>query len=118
MLNRQTAMDPRFTRSIQEKPKEKTGFDVKLELESFDAAAKPKSIREVKALVPNLTLIETSTYCSLPSSGSNMHTSQAEKLVESLSEALRENLPKEDFEAEKPRATFEGRRLRGGVKLE
>lgn len=42
----------------QEKPKEKTVFNVKLE--SFDAAAKPKVIREVKALVPNLTLIDVS----------------------------------------------------------
>ena len=33
-------------------------FNVKLE--SFDAAAKPKIIREVKAMVPNLTLIEVS----------------------------------------------------------
>ena len=31
-------------------------FNVKLE--AFDAAAKPKIIREVKAMVPNLTLIE------------------------------------------------------------
>ena len=31
-------------------------FNVKLE--SFDAAAKPKIIREVKAMVPNLTLID------------------------------------------------------------
>ena len=42
----------------EEKPKEKTSFTVKLE--SFDAAAKPKIIREVKAMVPNLTLIEVS----------------------------------------------------------
>ena len=41
---------------LQEKPKEKTVFNVKLE--AFDAAAKPKIIREVKAMVPNLTLIE------------------------------------------------------------
>ena len=40
----------------EEKPKEKTVFNVKLE--SFDTAAKPKIIREVKAMVPNLTLIE------------------------------------------------------------
>jgi len=38
------------------KPKEKTIFNVKLE--SFDAGAKPKIIKEVKSLVPNLTLIE------------------------------------------------------------
>lgn len=41
---------------IQEKPKEKTVFNVMLK--SFDAGAKPKVIREVKALVPNLTLID------------------------------------------------------------
>lgn len=41
---------------LQEKPKEKTIFNVMLK--SFDAAAKPKVIREVKALVPNLTLID------------------------------------------------------------
>lgn len=29
-------------------------------LESYDTAAKPKIIREVKALVPNLTLIDVS----------------------------------------------------------
>ena len=31
-------------------------FNVKLE--SFDAASKPKIIREVKAMIPNLTLID------------------------------------------------------------
>lgn len=40
----------------KEKPKEKTVFNVMLK--SFDAGAKPKVIREVKALVPNLTLID------------------------------------------------------------
>lgn len=29
-----------------------------MKLESFDAGAKPKVIREVKAMVPNLSLIE------------------------------------------------------------
>ncbi|PIL36726.1 hypothetical protein GSI_00415 [Ganoderma sinense ZZ0214-1] len=67
-----------------EKPKEKTVFNVKLE--SFDAAAKPKIIREVKAMVPNLTLIE------------------AKKFVESLPKVLKENLSKED--AEKLKKTF------------
>ncbi|OSX60581.1 hypothetical protein POSPLADRAFT_1171668 [Postia placenta MAD-698-R-SB12] len=68
----------------QEKPKEKTIFNVKLE--SFDATAKPKIIREVKAMVPNLTLIE------------------AKKFVESLPQILKENLSKED--AEKLQKTF------------
>jgi len=68
-----------------EKPKEKTVFNVKLE--SFDATAKPKVIREVKALIPNLTLID------------------AKKFVESLPKVLKENLSKED--AEKLQKTFE-----------
>ncbi|CDO74088.1 hypothetical protein BN946_scf185043.g138 [Trametes cinnabarina] len=66
------------------KPKEKTVFNVKLE--AFDAAAKPKIIREVKAMVPNLTLIE------------------AKKFVESLPKVLKEGLSKED--AEKLKKTF------------
>ncbi|KAF8897187.1 hypothetical protein BD779DRAFT_356075 [Infundibulicybe gibba] len=69
--------------AVEEKPKEKTIFNVKLE--SFDAGAKPKIIREVKALVPNLTLID--------------------KFVESLPKILKENLPKED--ADKLKKTFE-----------
>ncbi|KAI0662998.1 ClpS-like protein [Cubamyces menziesii] len=67
-----------------EKPKEKTMFNVKLE--AFDTAAKPKIIREVKAMVPNLTLIE------------------AKKFVESLPQVLKEGLSKED--AEKLKKTF------------
>jgi len=69
----------------EEKPKEKTVFNVKLE--SFNATAKAKIIKEVKALVPNLTLIE------------------AKKFVESAPKVLRENLPKED--AEKLKKVFE-----------
>lgn len=45
---------------LQEKPKEKTIFNVMLK--SFDAAAKAKIIREVKGLVPNLTLIDVSAH--------------------------------------------------------
>jgi large subunit ribosomal protein L7/L12 len=67
------------------KPKEKTIFNVKLE--SFDAGAKPKIIKEVKAIVPNLTLIE------------------AKKFVESLPKVLKEGIPKED--AEKIKKAFE-----------
>ncbi|KAI9511267.1 ribosomal protein L7/L12 C-terminal domain-containing protein [Russula earlei] len=67
------------------KPKEKTIFNVKLE--SFDAGSKPKVIKEVKALVPNLTLIE------------------AKKFVESLPKLLKEGIPKED--AEKIKNAFE-----------
>ncbi|KAG6813467.1 hypothetical protein H0H92_010801 [Tricholoma furcatifolium] len=70
---------------VEEKPKEKTVFNVMLE--SFDAGAKPKIIREVKALVPNLTLMD------------------AKKFVESLPKVLKENLPKED--AEKLQKAFE-----------
>jgi len=77
-----------------EKPKEKTVFNVKLE--SFDAGAKPKIIREVKALVPNLTLID------------------AKKFVESLPKVLKENMSKDD--AEKLQKAFET--LGAVVKLE
>lgn len=39
-----------------EKPKEKTIFTVKLE--KFEATAKAKIIREVKAIMPNMNLVE------------------------------------------------------------
>lgn len=80
--------------AVEEKPKEKTIFNVMLE--SFEAGAKPKIIREVKALVPNLTLID------------------AKKFVESLPKVLKENQSKED--ADKMKATFEA--LGAVVKLE
>ncbi|KAL5487908.1 MNP1 [Sanghuangporus weigelae] len=78
----------------EEKPKEKTVFNVKLE--SFDASAKPKVIREVKAMNPTFTLVA------------------AKSFVESLPKVLKENLPKE--EAEKLKKTFEA--LGGVVSLE
>lgn len=49
--------------AVEEKPKEKTVFNVKLE--SFDTSAKPKIIREVKAMIPNLTLIDVRTFAPL-----------------------------------------------------
>jgi len=70
---------------VEEKPKEKTVFNIKLE--SFVATAKPKVIREVKAMIPNLTLID------------------AKKFVESVPKILKENVTKED--AEKLKKTFE-----------
>ncbi|KAJ7591422.1 ribosomal protein L7/L12 C-terminal domain-containing protein [Mycena floridula] len=77
-----------------EKPKEKTVFNV--HLESFEDGAKAKIIREVKALVPGLNLMD------------------AKKFVESLPKMVKENLPKE--EAEKLKATFEA--LGATVKLD
>ncbi|TCD70505.1 hypothetical protein EIP91_003266 [Steccherinum ochraceum] len=62
----------------EEKPKEKTIFNVKLE--SFETSAKPKVIREVKAMIPNLTLID------------------AKKFVESVPTVLKEGLSKDDAE--------------------
>ncbi|KAI6035511.1 ribosomal protein L7/L12 C-terminal domain-containing protein [Pisolithus orientalis] len=79
------AVAPAEEAPAEEKPKEKTVFNVMLK--SFDAGAKPKIIREVKALVPNLTLID------------------AKKFVESVPKVLKENLSKED--AEKLKKTFE-----------
>jgi hypothetical protein len=43
-----------------EKPKEKTIFTVKLE--KFDAGAKAKIIREVKAIMPNMNLVEVGLF--------------------------------------------------------
>ena len=42
----------------EEKPKEKTIFTVKLE--KIDATQKAKVIREVKAIMPNMNLVEVS----------------------------------------------------------
>ncbi|KAK9241091.1 Mnp1 protein [Lipomyces kononenkoae] len=64
---------------------EKTMFNVKLE--SFEAGAKPKIIKEVKSLL-GLNLVES------------------KKFVESAPKILRENVTKED--AEKIKATLEG----------
>ncbi|KAI5452432.1 54S ribosomal protein L12, mitochondrial [Naganishia albida] len=72
--------------AVEEKPKEKTIFTVKLE--KIDAAAKAKIIREVKAIMPNMNLVE------------------AKKFVESVPQTLKENLPKD--EAEKLKKTLEG----------
>jgi large subunit ribosomal protein L7/L12 len=44
--------------AAEEKPKEKTIFTLKLE--KIDAAAKAKIIREVKAIMPNMNLVEVS----------------------------------------------------------
>lgn len=44
---------------FQEKPKEKTMFNVRLQ--SFDAASKAKVIREVKATIANMNLMEVGT---------------------------------------------------------
>jgi large subunit ribosomal protein L7/L12 len=49
---------------VEEKPKEKTIFTVKLE--KIDAAAKAKIIREVKAIMPNMNLVEVSSGVSHP----------------------------------------------------
>ncbi|GAA5894619.1 hypothetical protein JCM5296_002908 [Sporobolomyces johnsonii] len=67
-------------------PKEKTVFNVNLT--KIDAAQKAKAIREVKAIMPGMNLVE------------------AKKFVESLPKALKEGATKE--EAEKLQALFKG----------
>lgn len=69
----------------EEKPKEKTIFNVVIQ--AVDASSKAKVIREVKALVPNLNLME------------------AKKFVESVPKTVKENLPKD--EAEKLKSALE-----------
>jgi large subunit ribosomal protein L7/L12 len=102
-----------LTSRIQEKPKEKTIFTVKLE--KFDAAAKAKIIREVKALMPNMNLVEVGLYAGdMRQSATSVRSAnkaatplpQAKKFVESCPQTLKENLPKD--EAEKLKKTLEG----------
>ena len=95
-----------------------------MKLEAFDAAAKPKIIREVKAMVPNLTLIEVCVHVPLPRPFGALHTAvnakrsadhaslslpltrtvlhlptqQAKKFVESAPQTLKENVTKDDAE--------------------
>jgi large subunit ribosomal protein L7/L12 len=64
---------------------EKTLFTLKLE--SFDAAAKPKVIKEIKSML-GLSLVDS------------------KKFVESVPKVMKENVPKE--EAEKVLATLQG----------
>lgn len=52
---------------MQEKPKEKTIFNVRLE--SFEATAKPKIIKEVKSMNPTLTLMAVCTRFTLGDTG-------------------------------------------------
>lgn len=75
-------------------------------MKSFDAPAKPKIIREVKALVPNLTLIDVSVVLTaLHDLSVDTFHPQAKKFVESVPKVLKENLSKED--ADKLKSTFE-----------
>jgi large subunit ribosomal protein L7/L12 len=68
----------------------------------------------VKALVPNLTLIDVRATASAASSEFSLFFWKAKKFVESLPKPLKENLPKDD--AEKLKKTFEA--LGAVVKLE
>jgi len=63
----------------EEKPKEKTMFNV--QLTKIDPANKAKVIKEIKALNPTMTLMD------------------AKKFVESAPKTLKENVPKEEAEA-------------------
>lgn len=85
-----------------------------VQLESFDAGSKPKIIREVKAMVPNLTLIDVRYPVRVLVLILICVILQAKKFVESLPKTLKENLPKE--EAEKLKKTFEA--LGAVVKLD
>ena len=79
---------------VKEVAAEKTSFTIKLE--SFEASAKAKLIREIKTLIPGSNLVE------------------AKKFVESVPKVIRENVTKE--EAQKIKAHLES--LGGVVLLE
>lgn len=81
----QTAAAPAEEEEAAPKQEEKTLFNLKLE--SFDAAAKPKVIKEVKAML-GLSLVDS------------------KKFVESAPKVMREAVPKE--EAEKIIETLKG----------
>ncbi|KAM0791619.1 hypothetical protein ACM66B_006058 [Microbotryomycetes sp. NB124-2] len=80
------AADGASAPAAEEKPKEKTVFNVTLQ--KIDAAQKAKAIREVKALMPGMNLVE------------------AKKFVESLPKVVKENATKE--EADKLKELFKG----------
>jgi large subunit ribosomal protein L7/L12 len=61
-----------------EKPKEKQAF--KVTLKAIDAAQKAKAIKEVKAAIAGMNLVE------------------AKKFVESAPQVIKESMPKEDAE--------------------
>jgi large subunit ribosomal protein L7/L12 len=61
-----------------EKPKEKTMF--KVVLKAIDAAQKAKAIKEIKAAISGMNLVE------------------AKKFVESTPQTVKDNVPKEDAE--------------------
>ncbi|QRV91279.1 ribosomal protein L7/L12 C-terminal domain [Ceratobasidium sp. AG-Ba] len=79
----------------EEKPKEKTIFSVKLE--KIDAANKAKVIREVKAIMPNMNLVEASVQLQIVFI-IHLTITQAKKFVESVPKVLKENVPKEEAE--------------------
>ncbi|KAK4701196.1 large subunit ribosomal protein L7/L12, partial [Phenoliferia sp. Uapishka_3] len=77
-------------------PKEKTVFNVTLT--KIDAAQKAKAIREVKAIMPSMNLVEQA---ELARNGADEHLltcGQAKKFVESLPKVLKENATKEEAE--------------------
>lgn len=89
-----SATDTKAAEPAAAKEVEKTEF--KVTLEKYDAAGKAKIIREIKALLPNLNLVE------------------AKNFVEGVPKVIKEKVKKE--EAEKIKKTIE--ELGGSVKLE
>lgn len=92
-------------------PKEKTVFNVNLT--KIDAAQKAKAIKEVKAIMTGMNLVEVRFPPHFPSSTSfsrareltpTLPYLQAKKFVESLPKTLKENATKD--EAEKLAAAF------------
>ena len=89
----QTAASPAEEEEVAPKQEEKTLFNLKLE--SFEATAKPKIIKEIKSML-GLSLVDS------------------KKFVESAPKVMKEGVPKE--EAEKIIETLKG--LGGVVKME
>lgn len=74
-----TSSEPAAETKVEaEKPKEKQAF--KVTLKSIDAAQKAKAIKEVKAAISGMNLVE------------------AKKFVESAPQVIKESMPKEEAE--------------------
>lgn len=69
-----------------------------MKLEKIDPASKAKIIREVKAIMPNMNLVEVCPHISIRTTLHCLIASQAKKFVESVPKVLKENVPKEEAE--------------------
>lgn len=81
---------------VVEVVKEKTAFNVTLT--KIDPTQKAKAIREVKAIMPSMNLVEVSVLEEIDFLVTDLNDFQAKKFVESLPKVLKEGATKEEAE--------------------